>query len=265
MDWPRLQSKVTALLLASCVGPPAVAGRAVGGVLLYEEGGSRVRSVIVLVERENLTAKKMTGLAATHLRRAGQQALTRVLLVDSRDAAVRLRFGKGTSHPSHALAKSEIHAVPPWGRVGEVLRIGASTFSRFTSGDGRWDTPWVASQGGLPFDSLGADLLWVDCGPGDSATLFFRIRQQFTEERARELLKKMVQLAPGIQISVAARRESWFIEDPRYPWINPFLAGRLFPTEVEFETSQSIVCSNREGGESCLTLGLMHPASPKKR
>ena len=65
------------------------------------------------------------------------------------------------------------------------------------------------------------------------------------------LLRKLEPLFPALQVSVAIRRDAWFIFQPGYPFLNPFAEDLNPPTADEYKRTQILVCGHWTGSASC--------------
>jgi hypothetical protein len=66
-----------------------------------------------------------------------------------------------------------------------------------------------------------------------------------------ELLKILTPLFPDLEVSVNIRNDSWFINEPGYPFLNPFIEEKNPPSSRERKTP-TLSCGYWTGSPSCI-------------
>jgi hypothetical protein len=146
--------------------------------------------------------------------------------------------------------------IPP---VAELLKMGRNAAMRLRDQEGR---VWLkVLEGESPYDlhfcgrSFALAHLSINTGIATNRSPdlhFFLTTDQAIDERiarcARGELQRLVSV-PTVDVSI--RNDAWFLLDPDYPVVLPFLKENRPPTKEEYEAAQEWSCGQYEGQVFC--------------
>jgi hypothetical protein len=142
--------------------------------------------------------------------------------------------------------------------MAEIISVGRNTVLRMRDKSGAIRRKVIAGADPLIVE-LGQEHLEIvyfsfsDARPfvSQRVNIFVQTAQPLNSNVGAALLRKLEPVFPSQEVSVAIRNDTWFIYEPGYPFLNPFVKKQDPPTEEAYEKTRSLICGNWTGSLSC--------------
>lgn len=142
--------------------------------------------------------------------------------------------------------------------IAEMVSIGGNAVLRIHDGVGTIHTRVLAGKDPLQIDTERDRfevLYFAFSTPGlhilQRVDVYIRTDSRLTAESGIELLRRMQPLFPDFEVSIFVRNDPWFIYEPTYPVLNPFLKNERPPTIEEYGNGQTLKCGQTSHSPSC--------------
>lgn len=144
-------------------------------------------------------------------------------------------------------------------QIAEAISINRNAVLRIHQADGSTSRQVLSGQDPLRLTIEGEEfeIVYVDfsgphrLGLQESVFVFVRALSPLRSAPAVELFKKLEPLFPGLGLALEIRDDAWFVYQPRYPFVNPFIEGRRVPSQQEYETLRTMHCVRTASGLQC--------------
>ncbi len=81
--------------------------------------------------------------------------------------------------------------------------------------------------------------------------IYIRTDASLKVERGLELLRRLRPIFPDLEVSILVRNDPWFIYEPTYPFVNPFVENAIPPTPQEYSSGATLKCGRTSGSPFC--------------
>jgi len=142
--------------------------------------------------------------------------------------------------------------------IAEMISIGGNAVLRMRDGAGAIHRRVLAGRDPLQLEVEGDqfEVLYIAFStPGpyilQRADVYIRTDALLKTEAGLELLRRLQTLFTDLEVSIFARNDPWFIYEPTYPFVNPFVENQSPPTPEEYGKGQTLNCGRISGSPSC--------------
>lgn len=218
-------------------------------------------------------ARKFTRVKGADFSREQLIRLARQALKGSSGSFVQVNlFGEGGGPP---LAKPSHFDYEHWRemyeiaasqkmQVAEAVSIGRNAVLRIHQSDGSISKEILCGRDPLQLTLTGKEFEIVYfgfSGPSrlglqESVVVFVRAHSPVDSSAGVELFKRLEPLFPGFGVRVEIRSDAWFVYQQRYPFFNPFNEDRNVPSQREYESSPTMICTGAAGVPRCEVVNL---------
>jgi hypothetical protein len=223
--------------------------------VLRELARTGMRQKAIDVAPESFSESYLERLSRKELARSPRSNFTQILFYGDRGGPPLPK----ASHDSyeHWRGLYETLARTP-NQIAEAISIGKDAVLRVCDGSGRLSRKVLAGRDPLQID-LGSDRFEIVylafTAPGSyilqRVDIYVRTTSPLNTETGLELLRKLQPIFPDLEVSLLVRNDAWFISEPSYPFVNPFVAAANPPTAEEYSHSRTLRCGQRSGSPSC--------------
>lgn len=173
------------------------------------------------------------------------EMFAQILFSTSQEYSNNLTIGKGQFHYSFDEAVKHARQLPIL-PVAALFKIGRCAELRLRDASG---LTTYRLAGWKPFDECAVargfrvEYLAISRGGEKESAHLFLVGPVITEKQAASITRK-VRKGTSVNVAVHFRTDPWFLDDPYYPWRNPFVAATEIPfnTEQDYETSFRLDC-----------------------
>ncbi|WP_321472217.1 hypothetical protein [uncultured Paludibaculum sp.] len=163
---------------------------------------------------------------------------------------VREYCGKGSNHISvenyfYRLRYEYPLGLKTWPRLALVLKLGDSAILRVRDGDRIQEMIVGRLTGSLSWKDQGYDILEVAplYDPPDTIgglAVFVRVRGSLSQDQVNRFTQDFSRIHPQFTYHVFVRQDTWFIDQPQFPFLYAFDQGGGLPTKDQFKRRQAM-------------------------
>jgi hypothetical protein len=142
--------------------------------------------------------------------------------------------------------------------IGELVSIGRDAVLRVRDASGSVTREVLTGSDPLIFDTGGERyevLYFAFSAPGpyilQKVDVFLKTTATLSRESGMKLLQRFTPVFPDLKVNVYVRNDPWFIFEPNYPFLNPFVEGAIPPTFDQYEQGKTLRCGSWPGPPSC--------------
>jgi hypothetical protein len=142
--------------------------------------------------------------------------------------------------------------------IAEMISIGSDAVLRMHDDADKIHRRVLAGKDPLQIEVQGDRfeiLYFAFSAPGpyilQRADVYIRTDAPLRTDTGLELLRKLQPVFPEFEVSIFIRNDPWFIYEPTYPFVNPFIENPNPPTTEEYGKGQSLKCRRLSGSPSC--------------
>ena len=142
--------------------------------------------------------------------------------------------------------------------IAEIISIGRDAVLRMRDGASKIRRRVLAGRDALQMEIQGDHfeiLYFAFSTPGpyilQRADVYIRTDAPLKTETGLELLRSMQPVFPELEVSIFIRNDPWFIYEPTYPFVNPFIENQSPPSAEEYDKGRTLKCGRLSGSPSC--------------
>ena len=196
----------------------------------------------------------LVDLARSELARAPRREFTQLLFYGEPG-------GAPTSKPNHGSYDYwrrlyEVAAQTP-NAIAEVISIDNNVILRMRDLDGKVTRRVLSGDDPLRMvvNSDPLEIVYISFRPSsllsEAVSVYARTSAPLRAETGLILLRQLESALGDLQVSLAIRHDGWFIYQPGYPFLNPFLEEANLPTHEEYDKEPTLVCGRSTGTMAC--------------
>lgn len=141
--------------------------------------------------------------------------------------------------------------------IAEMIAIGDNAVLRMRDANGNVTRRVLAGRDPLQIEVQGVhfEIVYFTFSVPkpyifQSASIYVRTAAPLERVPSRELLSSLRPVFPDLGVSVHIRNDAWFINEPGYPFFNPFVEEQIPPSPENWKTP-TLRCGYWTGSPSC--------------